>query len=811
MALANGLVLAFGALLISVPIVLHLLMQPKPKLLTFPALRFVKQREQTNRRQLQLRHWLLLLLRCLLIAAAVLALAGISTSSATFGAWSVVALSSLVSLLSGLILIAILIWTRPLNRLLLIIFGTTFIVSAISACFLTAQTLRNPMQQILGNRIAPVSAVILIDNSTRMDFIFENRSRLEQARELSRWLIEQFPQDSQVSIAIPDGSEPFFSVDISAAEKRLETLNIDFAANALPTAIGPALKLLAESTNERRELYIVSDLTRRSWRDHRNLAQLVDRYPTISIYLIDVGVDNPRNAAVGTIQFSAEVLSQTAPLEINSEVVFQGEAIEGVATLSIEIPDPARPIRADGQNLYPDQFITRQQIVQPQGRSRVPLRFVVNDQLPPGTHHGHVEFQSGDGLSVDDRRYFTIQTAQVWKVLVVALRGVETDNLVQILSPVSFVEQGIHEYECTVVGQEQLSRISEVEIKQYKAVFLLDPRPLSDGNWNLLANFAEQGGGVALFLGRNAALDGQIAESFNSASARRLLPGQISQIFRAPRSQESAIFLVPASASHPILRPFMQIASRARWDLLPIHQHWGWNSIDNDDTASVEILFRFSNARPALIERRLGLGTVLLTLTPISEPNVDSRWNDLFYDLGQCWPAFLLVKQAADYLVASRESKLNLALGEAAILNNDRSLYPTEYRIFTPRNEEPLRISADQGQIRYRLTDLPGHYRLKGSLQGVVLRGFSCNLDEGETDLARVDLRQFDQWFGENRLQYARNQQEVAREQGVVRVGREFYPYLILLMLILLAAELLLANHFYYQSTVPSFEKRLAP
>ena len=53
-----------GALAIAVPIVLHLMMRQQPKHLEFPALRFIKQREHANRRQVRLRHWLLLALRC---------------------------------------------------------------------------------------------------------------------------------------------------------------------------------------------------------------------------------------------------------------------------------------------------------------------------------------------------------------------------------------------------------------------------------------------------------------------------------------------------------------------------------------------------------------------------------------------------------------------------------------------------------------------------------------------------------------------------------------------------------------------------
>ena len=64
-----------GLLLIGVPILLHLIMQQKPKHLPFPAFRFLLQRHRSNQRTLRLRHLILLALRMLILAAICLALA----------------------------------------------------------------------------------------------------------------------------------------------------------------------------------------------------------------------------------------------------------------------------------------------------------------------------------------------------------------------------------------------------------------------------------------------------------------------------------------------------------------------------------------------------------------------------------------------------------------------------------------------------------------------------------------------------------------------------------------------------------------
>ncbi|MCP4079746.1 MAG: hypothetical protein GY743_05820, partial [Planctomycetaceae bacterium] len=123
MAVAHMLILGLGGLLVLVPIVLHLLMRPKPKVIKFPALRFVKEMHSSNQRSLNLRHWLLLLLRCLVLLAVAAAFAKPSTVSSAFGNWLGVGVGGLLCLLVIPILIYALVWSKPANLPLSIIAG----------------------------------------------------------------------------------------------------------------------------------------------------------------------------------------------------------------------------------------------------------------------------------------------------------------------------------------------------------------------------------------------------------------------------------------------------------------------------------------------------------------------------------------------------------------------------------------------------------------------------------------------------------------------------------------------------------------
>lgn len=140
-----------GALAVAVPIVLHLIMRQQPKHLEFPALRFIKLRESANRRQMRLRHWLLLALRCAVVGLLALALARPSVLS------------------SGM----------------------------------------------LGDQESPAAVALVFDTNPRMQYRQQNKTRLEVAQETAAWLLPQLPAESDVAVIDSRSASPAFAVDLA--------------------------------------------------------------------------------------------------------------------------------------------------------------------------------------------------------------------------------------------------------------------------------------------------------------------------------------------------------------------------------------------------------------------------------------------------------------------------------------------------------------------------------------------------------------------------------------------------------------------
>src|SRR5690606_184533 len=126
----------------------------------------------------------------------------------------------------------------------------------------------------------------------------------------------------------------------------------------------------------------------------------------------------------------------------------------------------------------------------------------------------------------------------------------------------------------------------------------------------------------------------------------------------------------------------------------------------------------------------------------------------------------------------------------------DPKEHPERYELFPPTGD-PRETAAAGETLTVRFLESPGAYRLKGNRGGPVLRGFSVNLPAEATDLTRAAPERLDAALGEDRYQLAKTRDEFRRKIGLARQGREFYPFLLVLLAVVLAMEHVLANRFY--------------
>ncbi len=773
--------LLFGFFLVAIPIVLHLVMRQLPKQLVFPAVRFIKQRRDTNRRQLQLRHWLLLLLRCLAIALLAATLARPSVHSLQLGNWILAGVLGFLLLIAGLLTVLSLIQRRGGLTTGALLLAT--LILAGSTAWIVRSTLADDNQAPIGNEQAPVAAVLVFDTSPRMQYLWQNQTRLQQAQDTAYWLIRQLPPDSEVAVVDSRPGGAVFSVDLAAALRSIERLEVTGTPLPVTRVVDQAVELAAASRKSRREVYVFTDLTRAAWTAEsptalqRRLAETDD----VLLYILDVGKDNAQNTALGELQLSDEVLPRSSDLTVQCELACIGSGGAGTIELYLEQMDPELPLIQDGQTLVPEPQLRDKQIVELEDDGGQAVRFQLRG-LELGTHQGWLKIAGQDGLAFDNTRYFTVEVQEASPVLVLAPPGVTTKFLVEAVSPYEYRQTGRASYACSILEQSQLPNL---DLDDYAAVCLLDPMPLTPPDWEKLAGYVRRGGGLGIFLGHNAE-----PAAFNVEAAHRVLGGHLARQWRSAGD----LFLTLRDLNHPVTSAFRDLATAVPWERFPVYRHW----VMEDFTDNARLVMPYSNNKPAIIETQLDRGRVLTMTTPISDPlQLEGRqpWNELPTG-SDAWPYFVLVNEMLRHLVDTAGTKLNYLAGETAILPNNPDRYPERYQLFTPL-DQPQEVVAADGRIIVRFTEYPGAYRLKGNRGGPVIRGFCVNLPPSASRLERIDREQLDGMLGADRYHFARSRDEIVLGVGEARMGFEFYPWLICLAALVLGMEQLLANRFY--------------
>src|SRR5262245_11100785 len=247
-----------GALLVAVPIVLHLIMRREATKLQFPALRFVQRRQNLNQHRLRLRHWLLLALRCAVIALLAFALA------------------------------------RP--------------------------TLRG--SGVAGQEGKQIAAALVFDNSLRMQYEHENETRLARAKFLAEWLLEQLPAEGPMTIVDRSGKHRGSDLDRSAAELRVERLELSAAVRPMVDALQDAINWLEGQKDYRGEIYVFTDLAAEAWPQDAlaSFAARLKDLPGTNVYLIDVGVEQPRDLGLAALRLSGQQLAPGGVLRLDTEL-----------------------------------------------------------------------------------------------------------------------------------------------------------------------------------------------------------------------------------------------------------------------------------------------------------------------------------------------------------------------------------------------------------------------------------------------------------------------------------------------------------
>ncbi len=696
-----------GSALVALPIVLHLIMRREPQRVEFPALRFVRKRQATNQTRLKLRHWILLALRCAVIVLLAFALA------------------------------------RPVLR------GSG----------------------LLGNRQAGLAAALVIDTSPRMQYRERNTTRLEEAKELATWLLEQLPREAEVAVVDPNRPRRAQLGDLDTALLRTERIRPLAAAPPLGEAVVEAIRLTSERADHRREVYVFTDMTAAVWNE-TTLAQVkeaLDTHEEVDLYVVNVGADNPQNSGLGDLELSSEHLSIGESLVVRAPRHASGKAANEPLSVELWIESGGEMLKRGEQQVPPSQTYAE---------------FTLS-AMERGVHQGYLQVGGDDPLPIDNRRYFTVDVRPSARVLLAGREGDSSRLLGEALAPSVAGELAAPRF---AIERTNTSQLERMQLSEWDAIWLVDPPPLAAGQWRKLADFAQAGGGVAISLGRNSV--GRI-EEFNIPEARVLLPGPLKWV---TSDDSGRTYLQPVSYDHPLFRPLIDVGNATPWPAFPILKWWEIGPLD----PSARVVATLSDGSAAAIESLRGSGRVLTTTTPLSEPAGRDPWNLLAVNPDP-WPYLAMVEGMADYLVGTNAEPLNILAGDMMSLalrgRSDLATFVLEPPVGDPL---PQSLSPGQTEIVITSTRDVGNYRVtSGGERALLDRGFSVNARGDVGQLEPIPFAQIASTLGRDRVKLAEDRSQLTSTIDLGRVGRELYPWFISLLALALAGEQLLSDRFY--------------
>lgn len=626
----------------------------------------------------------------------------------------------------------------------------------------------------------PVAAAFVFDTAPRMALREANQTRLERAGALARVLLGKLPAGSKVAVIDTAGGAATFSPTAAAAAARIERLAATPGAVPLPATIAEARRLLAGADLTRRELYVFTDCSHGAWDNAAPQPEPAAGDP--AVLYVDVGATAPQNFALDAVDLSGERVSA-------------GTALAVTVSASRVGPEATRPVAVEIRGDDGEYVRRGVKPVAWSAATPVQVDFDVAG-LGPGTRQGRVLIEGSDDLDADDVRYFTVEIGAPARVIVAAPKPAARTAalLVQAIAPAALAKTGRARFEPEVIDVAALDTVSW---DAAQGIVLLDPPPLPPQTWEALERWVAGGRGLVAWLGPAAGT----AERFNSEASRRVLGGEIVRVWRSREGN----YLAPATLDHPVLAAFRRVGDAVPWQDYPVARHWEFradsagpavdgNEAEEGSTAAVVAAYR--NGLPAIVERRIGSGTVVLVTTPVSQAATDpDAWSTLATGF-EPWPFVILANETLLHAVDTSDSR-NVLAGTPAVLHIERRDVPAAF-VSTPAGDDfPAAVDQKRGTITVTATQLPGNYAVRaGGEVGGIAKGFSVNLPPAATDFARVPGDTLAAVLGAGH-RLARTEDELVRDVNLERVGTELFPWMIVLAALAMAADWIVANRFY--------------
>jgi len=572
----------------------------------------------------------------------------------------------------------------------------------------------------------PTHRIVVVDASASMGAVDQEQPVFANALRLAREVLDQSQPGDALNLVRLSALSPRVvvqapSFNAASVREELDRLELSAAPAAIATGMEETLPLLqAVPEITRKQVYLISDFQRASWEPDRGagdsrLAVAVRKISeSAELLLLDAGSATRPNAAVTSCELLDQVPLVSRPTRVRV----------GLRNHSAE----AR--RVDLQVLVDERVLERRTVELGPGAEVTEIVPLAIDS--PGAHRVEVRLPT-DALEVDNHRWLAVTVRDRLRILCVQGRTSERaglrggDYLTLALAPAtksgSPTERNL--VEPVVIDEGEFAR---QDLGLFDAIFLNNVRRVTEREAAALQTFLRQGGGVVICAGDSVDLANYNEVLFRDGAG--VLPARLLERRGDPIRRDPIFRFDPADYKHPIVEPFQGNPDAGLESTLTF-AYLGTSDLDR---GSAKLALKFDNGDPAILEKRVGLGPVLLVTT-----SLDERWG-----LWPLWPSFVpLIQELALFAVSGRETEQGLRVGDTLEASVPPGAADSEVLIVPPQGEaERIRPQAgsEDPRLAYGPATQVGVYEARIPPPTVRSEFFAVNFDTTESDLSRFSL-----------------------------------------------------------------------
>jgi hypothetical protein len=683
----------FGLIATAIPVLIHLLNLRKLKKIDFSTLSFLKELKKNKIRKIKLKQWLLLALRFLIILFLVGAFARPAIKGVAIG-------------------------------------GTT--------------------------SAAKTTAVFILDNTFSMSVVNEKGSYFNRAKQVIYNLLNQLQEgDETALIATSDISNKEIpaTTNLNDFRKQVEDTEISFVSGTVHNSILKAAKILEQSKNFNKEIYLLTDFQKsrltNPGEEISDLSRMLDE--RTKLYMFDFSAREILNVGIENLEPNNQIFEKEKPISFTALITNYSK----------------QPVR----NLVASLFINGERSAQQslnlaEGESKKVLFETVLKSA--GSINVMAEIEDDDILQ-DNKRFLNLNIPDKISVIIFSELSGDSRFIRLALSP-------SEENNSLTITEKNFDQITSVNLNNYNVVILIGCN--FSGYSDRLIGYLSNGGSIFLMPGSQTNLN-----DFKSAVLKLQLPEPVSEVGKAGTLTPVAVF-DKTDFEHPVFTNIFEKNAKKQIESPDIYRYFktftrgkGKNIISLADNSSFLSEYKIRNGK-----------IFLMTTAPLLS------WSNLPLK-GIFVP---MIYKSVFYLAAKDQQISSYTAGETVNINLQNNTLPQVKIVKPDKREEYINLEnrSDQDYIPYSKTDITGNYKIYSGDK--LIDYFSINSNPLESNTTKLTANEIDDYlkainFKGKSLNLEPGSNYTAKIQQA-RFGSELWRIFLIIAFILALIEMMVAR-----------------